>query len=411
MNMKKSYIIAFLCGMSFVQLVAQDTVHYGDSCYLFNTLNLNNIRARNNHEAAGVINGFLNDGGYKYSLQEEIYIYGIAATIRRSPIGVTDSAGYNVYLYSTDSAGYTVYLYTTLNGTDLVLIDSATIYSREIRYVYMAMYGNNVVRTAVPCYEYYFSKPHSLQGTIYIGSKEDPNHFVTNNQYPYLCVAVDYSFSQHWIILDTNSPIESCEDLSLFWGGYFPIIQPERIECPAVMVEVTERWEDHAVLEWDMEGDSCQLSITPYGMPIDSGIVVGLQVGSYTATDLDSGVYYVARLKTLCHHHCPIHADMPVWSDWGSPTIIPLGNQGINTAKNTPKWSLTPNPAHGSVTVQCDEGIKSVELLSVKGETVHRRNAAGAQSCTLDITGMAKGIYIVQITTPQGTAARKLAVE
>ena len=160
-----------------------------------------------------------------------------------------------------------------------------------------------------------------------------------------------------------------------------------------------------------MEGDSCQLSITPYDMPIDSGIVVDLQNNTYTATGLTEGIYYAVRLRTKCLHRCPIHADVPVWSDWGRPTIIPLRNYGINSATATPEWSLTPNPAHGSVIVQCDEGITAVELLSMKGETVQRRNAAGAHCCTFDLTGLIRGIYIVQITTPQGTSARKLAVE
>ncbi len=399
--MKKNIIFILLYVVSIMRATSQDTVRYGDSCYLFNSININNIiPTDDNHNACSWGLGYLL--GYEYQLQQKTNIYGIAATVRR------DS-------HDNDSAGYTIYLCTTLNGTDLLVIDSATRYSRETHYVYMAMDGNNVVETTVPCYEYFFSQPHNLQGTIYIGSKYDSNFFDHTDDYyhwvPCLNTSFDNSIGQRWITIDTTNPIQILEGRRWYWGGYFPIIQPEPIECTAERVKVTERWEDHVVLEWDMEGDSCQLSITPYGMPIDSGIVVGLQTGSYTVTDLDRGVYYVARLKTLCHHHCPIHADMPVWSDWGSPTIIPLGNQGINTAKNTPKWSLTPNPAHGSVTVQCDEGIMEVEIISMKGESLQHHNAVGAQSCAIDLTGFNKGIYIVQITTPQGTAARKLAVE
>ena len=39
------------------------------------------------------------------------------------------------------------------------------------------------------------------------------------------------------------------------------------------------------------------------------------------------------------------------------------------------------------------------------------RDMAGEHMCTIDLSGLAKGIYIVQVTTTQGTAARKLAVE
>ncbi len=197
----------------------------------------------------------------------------------------------------------------------------------------------------------------------------------------------------------------------------FPIIQPERIGCTAAVPEVIDRGEDNAVLSWDMEGDSCQLSIGPYDMPVDSGLVVNLRSNNYTATGLDSGVYYAAKLRTQCHHRCHIHADTVVWSDWGEPTLFYLGSQepisgiGIHSTVIEPSFSLTPNPTHGSVTVQCDEGIMEVEIISMKGESLQHHNAVGAQSCAIDLTGLNKGIYIVQITTPQGTAVRKLAVE
>ncbi len=207
-------------------------------------------------------------------------------------------------------------------------------------------------------------------------------------------------------------------NLRIWWGGLFPIIQPERIGCKAV-AEVSEKGEDYAVLAWDMDGDSCQLSITPYDMPFDPGTVIDLQNNTYTATGLDSGVYYAARLRTQCHHHCHIHADTVVWGNWGEPTLFYLGSQepdttgslGIRQMSAEPSCSITPNPAHAIATVQCSAGIMGVEVLSVKGETVMHKDVAGEQACTLDLTGLSKGIYIVQITTPQGTATRKLAVE
>ena len=55
--------------------------------------------------------------------------------------------------------------------------------------------------------------------------------------------------------------------------------------------------------------------------------------------------------------------------------------------------------------------MTSVEVLTVKGERIMLRDMAGEPTCTLDLSGLAKGIYIVQVTTTQGTAARKLAVE
>lgn len=55
--------------------------------------------------------------------------------------------------------------------------------------------------------------------------------------------------------------------------------------------------------------------------------------------------------------------------------------------------------------------LQGVEVVSATGATVLSLDGGGAQACVLDLTGLAKGIYIVRITTPQGTAVQKLAVE
>lgn len=84
---------------------------------------------------------------------------------------------------------------------------------------------------------------------------------------------------------------------------------------------------------------------------------------------------------------------------------------GIRRVEAPIEFSVTPNPAHSNATVRCAAGLQTVELLGVKGDVLLRREAAGSEACVLDLTGLAKGIYIVRITTPRGIAAQKLAVE
>ena len=406
---KELFFIMLIALFSNAANAMNDTVHYGDPCYLFNPIDPSDCIARLTTfpEGGYTITAYERHSMfltvYEYILPTETTIYGIATTIFRNEENYVDSSGYIMYLYIID------------DDKQLKCIDSVVSYSRATQYMYSAMYEETLIHSVAPCYEYFFKEPHVLSGAIYIGAALDSNY---NGAYNPKCAAIDRNFNQHWIELyNVGTPPQFSNGLAAYWGCHFPIIQPERIGCMAAVPEVIDRGEDNAVLSWDMEGDSCQLSIAPYGMPVDSGIVVDLRSNNYTATGLDSGVYYAAKLRTQCHHRCHIHADTVLWSDWGEPTLFYLGSQeptssiSIHSTVIEPSFILTPNPAHGSVTVQCDEGIKSVELLSVKGETVHRRNAAGAQSCTLDITGLSRGIYIVQITTPQGTAARKLAVE
>lgn len=117
---------------------------------------------------------------------------------------------------------------------------------------------------------------------------------------------------------------------------------------------------------------------------------------------------YTVRVRSVC-----IAADgREKRSSWSIAAYVNRTvDIGIYQAEYSPAVSVMPNPAHSSVMVQCSESIMAVEIITMKGEMLQRHNAIGAQSCTLDLTGLAKGIYIVQITTSQGTAARKLAVE
>ncbi|MBR3784093.1 MAG: T9SS type A sorting domain-containing protein [Bacteroidales bacterium] len=181
---------------------------------------------------------------------------------------------------------------------------------------------------------------------------------------------------------------------------------------------MVERGDDYAVLEWEMGGDSCQLSVAPYDVAADSGLVFDLTTTSHTVSGLDTGVYYAARLRTQCRHHCHIHTDTVVWSGWGAPTLFYLGSEepdtsgiGIRRVEEAVEFSVTPNPARGTATVRCEAGLRGVEVVSATGSTVLSLGGGGAQACVLDLTGLAKGIYIVRITTPQGTAVQKLAVE
>lgn len=399
--------------------VSQNVVRYGDSCYLFKEVNSNFIAVFNytTMEIMPYGSTAFNGPSLKACVpNNEITVYGVAATMLLHPADDTVTSWYTAYLYRD-------------RDTYFELVDSSTAYSDKNMYQYYATHNGQFYEEYVPSLEFYFSKPHVMNESFAIGLKRkihatsSPGDTIGVYEYVHACVT---RADDERLFYPDHSP----QLYYGWWGGIFPIIQPERIGCEAAMVEVSERGEDYAVLAWDMEGDSCQLSIAPYDMPADSGRVVDLRSNGYTATGLDRGVYYAARLRTQCHHRCHIHADTVVWNSWGEPTLFYLGNQepdttggvGIHRMVAETSFSITPNPAHGSVTVQCGEGIKKVELFTVKGERVNVTHAPALtatpsnlegelRSCSLDLTGLARGIYIVQITTAQGTAARKLAVE
>lgn len=382
---------------------AQDTVYHGDSCYLFNpsfetciTYNYQDTCAYRRH------NGLWHSV-QEYTVSQPTLVYGIAVTYFRNS---TD----------TSTSGVPVTLYTK-NDRAFVPVDSIMRYSKRTNFMYVALSRGttDTVRSVSPCYEYYFREPHLMEGSFYVGYYA--NDLLYNLPAPddndlRFTAGFTVQLNQPWFNIDNMMPHQKS-----FWGCVFPIVQPERIVCEAPVAAVTERGGDYAVLEWAMGGDSCQLSVAPYDMAADSGTVVTLAGNSHTVSGLDTGVYYAARLRTQCRHSCPIHADTVVWSGWGAPTMFYLGSEEPDTNRLGIRWespvafSLTPNPARGTATVRCDGGMASVVLLSVKGDIVQLRELAGAEVCTLDLADLARGIYIVSIATPQGTAAQKLAVE
>ena len=201
---------------------------------------------------------------------------------------------------------------------------------------------------------------------------------------------------QNWADEECHYGIQTC----LYPILVLPCGEVTGLRCQAVGGAGTV-----ALVEWDSGENNAayEVSFGPQGTPPGEGTVTTVTVPRLVHS-LDRNTHYDFYVRARCDL-----ADT-TWTAWSDPLHVHLATAGIDGAEPV-DWSLTPNPAHGSAAVWCDEGIKSVELLTLKGERILYQDMAGKQACTLDLTGLSKGIYIVQITTPQGTAARKLAVE
>ena len=70
---------------------------------------------------------------------------------------------------------------------------------------------------------------------------------------------------------------------------------------------------------------------------------------------------------------------------------------------------LTPNPAKGRVRVVATCGLSHLTVYSPTGEAVLEKELSGTETA-LDIAGWAVGGYVVHVTTPLGTAVKKLLV-
>jgi hypothetical protein len=68
-----------------------------------------------------------------------------------------------------------------------------------------------------------------------------------------------------------------------------------------------------------------------------------------------------------------------------------------------------PNPTKGNVTVEC-EGISHIRIVNTYGQTVYNTELEGDQAI-IDLSQMAKGIYMMYIEANGGQAVRKIVVE
>ena len=71
--------------------------------------------------------------------------------------------------------------------------------------------------------------------------------------------------------------------------------------------------------------------------------------------------------------------------------------------------SLYPNPTQGEVTLE-GEGLQGVRIVNAFGQTVYNAKVEGEQ-VRIDLSGMAKGVYVMHIVTANGEAVRQIVVE
>lgn len=394
----RKIIVFLLVVPGLITLQAQDIVHHGDSCYLFNPSFESCITLNYYDTCAFLRHNGLWESVQQYTVSQPTLVYGIAVTMFRNSA-------------DTSTSGVPVKLYINAD-TAFVPIDSILRYSKRTNFLYKALSRGttDTVRSVSPCYEYYFREPHRMQGSFYVG------YNFNVHLYP---IAPPDDYRNHFtagIVLQNNQPWYNINNMmpqqQIYWGCVFPIVQPERIGCEAPEAEVINRGADYAELAWDMDGDSCQLSVAPYNMPADSGQVVSMVGNSFTATGLDTNVYYAVRLRTQCHHSCPIHADTVVWSVWGAPTLFYLGSEepdttgiGIHDVDVPMSLNITPNPTTGALTVSCVVAIDEVELFDMQGRCA-LSDKADCSTVVLDLKALPTGTYVLVAHTAKGLATR-----
>jgi len=206
----------------------------------------------------------------------------------------------------------------------------------------------------------------------------------------------------------------------------YPILVPPDTDAvpqcmaPANLRKTGQRIE-YPILAWDTTGEGqreYELQFAPYNserwitfQPTENPATLY----SYFSPDL----YYKARVRSRCHHTCPIHNTW-TWSPWSDTILFYTGpTEPDTTASISPveadgeyPFTLAPNPATGMVTVSWELGEQlSLTLTDASGREVLRMPMpAGQTTATLDVSHLPKGIYLVTLTTSAATGTQRLVV-
>ena len=392
--MKKIWVLFLIFfAMCFRVQATQDTVHYGDSCYLFNPVNFNDCWYHFN-----VVQPIPYTCMIPYFPIPGQRIYGIAVTADDDSV-VANFAPVTIGLY-------------VLRGGHPVLVDTANLRRGVVKRHFLYECGlPHYMTYAADCFELMFGENHLMNNgdTILLAFADSTQleckniNGIIDYQMP-LKYNVDYSDSQplyarhHGFILGFDGNY-----VSNIWGGFFPMLEPDHPWCEKPTgFHVAELGAGYVTLAWD--GGECDNYTLHLYEPLDTDITVFDTF--YTVTSLEAGIMYSATVSRTCHHMCSCH-DTMLYSPMSTRRYFQVTANGIQDAV-VQTLNISPNPASGTVTVDCDVADGTIEVVDMQGRTVL---TAPSTQRTLDISRLAAGSYVVRLTTPQGTAVRRLQVE
>ncbi len=382
-------------------------------------------------------------------------IVGIATSAIRQETRDT-TYGYGVPMYpntwDTTLAGRitdSMILYKPVNGDLIKLTDAPWRIENPHRYIELPprryswpgrwpeFIDSSATSYIAPLYEVMFEKPVIVEDSFVVAVTEFNNEGHSDWAYdqfdfPRWMWLWDHNPTRlfiFYVLLD--NPVPECVYWSKFrtlpWatgrnprtqsGQYkfmapiiFPIIDPDfdtAIEhCrPVTNLRVAASTDTSATLIWDAD-NSIHWEVR-YGMTgMDDSLYTSFIVTSPSATltGLAPGVQY----KAVVRGWCPCDSS---WSDWTSKAFSVQQQQDIAQPGNLGRFThLSPNPAHGSVSVVSSFQLSRIVLYDLSGRRMLEQEADGI-SATLDISSLAPGSYIAAIHTPHGVATKKLIVK
>ncbi len=171
---------------------------------------------------------------------------------------------------------------------------------------------------------------------------------------------------------------------------------PEPCDVPTGLTTGTITHESIAI-SWDANPNvsSWNIQYRPVGGTLSSATST---TNSYTIHGLASETQYQIQVQAVC-------SDGQT-SDW-SPAVTATTLTGINEHLMN-SISLYPNPAKDVVNVQCtmnDVQVKAIEVFDMYGKLLQTVSMT-PETTTINVSGLASGMYFVRVTTEEGAVTK-----
>ena len=454
--MKKTYfIIAVLMGIQTLA-VAQtphpiDTIFNREPTYFYDSLWHDSadyyipMSERTCEYHNGCAGAYIETGKY-FHTDSTLLIVGVAVSIKTelNPFSAPNSRvlidGEMRYL-PTDSSFDNWYEYLRLYepcDTGLVMLAQGTfnaidtarrmrLFSHKQCDWYSPGYDTMVYSRYVPIYEVYFDKPVTMTGTFVV-SVTDHNDILDRQSYSFPGLGArpigisSYTFRDPFPVPCDHHHIRTVEcSLLRNWTRFvcdgdapydvviFPIIDTvQPLKCEAVTEMSVYQDSAAAIVSWSRGQYNLgwQVAYGPASEDPEGYAVVAATSEAYALRGLTPGEEYAVRVRANCFSDT-------TYSDWSDTLHFtrPTATQGITPAASlAPHVCLSPNPAHGKVSVCSAFALRRITLYDMQGRPALDTDAQGL-TATLDVSALPKGTYLVGILTAHGHCTQRLVVE
>ena len=229
-----------------------------------------------------------------------------------------------------------------------------------------------------------------------------------------------------WHVFDANDFVNIFAIIDTNWTGPDTTGTSEGDDsCYAPFnLRVTEKGYTNATLLWDCAGGSeWQLAVGKNSEVSGPDQASFYDVGHKycIVSGLDTATEYVAWVRSVC--------DSVTASDWSDSIVFatlslvppvddtthvdppnPPDSLSVNTLAASPNVSIYPNPAMDEFVIESQCRIARIEMFSSKGELL-RRQESTSHTLRVDVTGWAKGVYVVRVYTTGGDVIKKLIIK